>query len=71
MDITVPEEFVRDLVRGAYAFGPYLGGSSDVSYNQPENCLRRLCQKTGVTKELEEHFVRIVRGEKASLKIEC
>lgn len=70
MDITVPSEFVIDLLK-CYAFKTQLGGSSDVSYNRPENSIRRLCKATGVSKEQEEYFAAIVEGRNPTLKITC
>jgi hypothetical protein len=58
--ITVPKEFLLDLLR---IYGN-LPRPNDVSYNSNINSMRRLCEETGVTKEMTDYFVEIVSGKK-------
>jgi hypothetical protein len=57
--ITVPKEFLLDLLR-IYAGLP----RNDISDNQAEPSMRRLCKEYGVSKEMTDYFVEIVSGKK-------
>jgi len=60
MDITVPEEFVRELLVAYASASQATYRNSDVSYNLPENAIRRLCKANGVKKKLEDWAATIV-----------